>query len=250
MTETSEHIIVKIINPIIDQEILNELIYKDEIKKIMPFYDIIKIIVLRLDDLHISLHQKKFYKLMFNDNIVFDINEIFVDHFDDFNINKINELIFNIIYIPNMINDLIDLLISNISNTIRLNELICDLITLFGNRFSSYFQIFEFKKDQIPLKYKLYSKYKYGIGHNTNMTIDNTKKLDIIIGIRYLNTIIIYIKNYDNNIITYNVIKSQYLFDTSPFYKQILNNNDTQQLLVIYKHILENLLENFCLTID
>lgn len=42
MTETSEYIIVKIINPIIDQEILNELIYKDEIRKIMQFYDIVK----------------------------------------------------------------------------------------------------------------------------------------------------------------------------------------------------------------
>lgn len=250
MTETSEYIIVKIINPIIDQEILNELIYKDEIRKIMQFYDIVKKIVLRLDDLHISIQQKEFYKLMFNDIIVFDINKIIIGQFDDFNINNINKLTFNIIYIPNMINDLIDLFISSISNTIGLNKLMCDLITSFGNRFSSYFQIFEFKKDQIPLKYKLYSKYKYGIGHNINMTIDNTKKIDIIIGIRYFNTIIVYIKNYDNDVITYNVITSQYLFDTSPFYKQILNNNDTQQLLVIYKHILENLLENFYLTID
>jgi hypothetical protein len=248
------NIIVKIINPINNNEILNEILCKNEINKKIPFYDIINKMVLILEDLHSSKQQNYFYKLIFDNNIVFNINIISIDNFNNFNIDDINELTFNIIYINNMINDLIDNIIVNVSNnTAGLHRLIYDLNKSYEINFLQYLQLIQFDKNQIISKYTLYSKYKYHYTVNNTIHIDNTNKLDMIIETTIYNNVIISIKKYDNrNIITYdNKISSTFYFDINPFYEQILNHNyNTEQLLDIYKNILTNLLENFCLIIE
>ena len=249
MSGISEHINIKIINSISGNTILDRLIYKNEINKAQPLYDIINKIILELYESYF-LENKVFYKLIYDSIIVYYINTINIGAFNDFNINDINELNFYIVYIPNMMNNLInDIILNIIDNNIDVNSLINEFLTSLKNS-SSYSIDFTFEQNEIPLEYKLYTSYKLGTSYNNNINIINKGKINIIIYKDESNitiaTEITEIVDIDTSIIQYNCIRSRSgsLIDFN------IDQFSDDQPLDIYKYILEYLLKNFYLTIE